>query len=176
MGGCLGSRRAKFECILGGLGGLGSSPEGRTGGGGMGRTVRAGVRVGLFVCLCLCRERPPCEGFPSSVPAEGSEAKFWVFPVRRVLLVASWPRWRALGGFRNCPEEGETRRKGGFSCLFEEFTTNRRVGLSSAVGPSCGPIAWCVHEQRPTGKIRLPDRPTERPGNAQTARARPTTA
>ena len=28
----------------------------------MGRAARAGVRVGLFVCLCLCRERPPCEG------------------------------------------------------------------------------------------------------------------
>ena len=26
---------------------------------------------------------------------------------------------------------------------------------------------WCVHEQRPTGEIRLPDRPTERPGYAQ---------
>ena len=44
----LGSGRAKFECILHGLGGLGGSPEGRTGGGGMGRAMRAGVRVGLF--------------------------------------------------------------------------------------------------------------------------------
>jgi hypothetical protein len=39
----------------------------------MGRAARAGVRVGLFVCLCLCRERPPCEGFIPSVTAEGSE-------------------------------------------------------------------------------------------------------
>ena len=53
MGACLGSGRAKFECILHGLGGLGNSPEGRTGGGGMGRAARAGVHVGLFVCLCL---------------------------------------------------------------------------------------------------------------------------
>ena len=30
MGGCLGSRRAKFECILHGLRGLDGSPEGRT--------------------------------------------------------------------------------------------------------------------------------------------------
>ena len=35
---------------------------------------------------------------------------------------------------------------------------------------------WCVHEQRPTGEIRLPDRPTERPDYAQLPRARPTTA
>ena len=39
----------------------------------MGRAARAGVRVGLFVCSCLCRERPPCEGFIPSVTAEGSE-------------------------------------------------------------------------------------------------------
>ena len=39
----------------------------------MGRAARAGVRVGLFVCLCLCRERPPCEGFIPSVTAEGPE-------------------------------------------------------------------------------------------------------
>ena len=38
------------------------------------------------------------------------------------------------------------------------------------------PSVWCVHEQRPTGEIRFPDRPTERPGYAQIARARPTTA
>ena len=37
----------------------------------MGRAARAGVRVGLFACLCLCRERPPCEGFIPSVAAEG---------------------------------------------------------------------------------------------------------
>ena len=72
VGACLGSGRAKFECILYGLGGLDGSPEGRTGGGGMGRAMRAGVRVGLFVCLCLCRERPPCEGFIPSVTAEGT--------------------------------------------------------------------------------------------------------
>ena len=39
-----------------------------------------GVRVGLFVCLCLCRERPPCEGFVPSVTAEGPEEKIRVFP------------------------------------------------------------------------------------------------
>ena len=50
VGACLGSGRAKFECILYGLGGLAGSPEGRTGGGGMGRAMRAGVRVGL---LCV---------------------------------------------------------------------------------------------------------------------------
>ena len=60
MGACLGNERAKFECIPYSLGSLDGSPEGRTGGGGMGRAMRAGVRVGLFVCLCLCRERPPC--------------------------------------------------------------------------------------------------------------------
>ena len=98
----------------------------------MGRAARAGVRVGLFGCLCLCRERPPCEGFFPSVTAEGLEAKIWVSRVFRVLLVAPWPRGRALGGFRFCPEEGETRRKGGLSHLFEEFTTNHRgVGLSA---------------------------------------------
>ena len=80
MGACLGGGRATFECILYGLGGLGSSPEGRTGGGGMGRAARAGVRVGLFVCVCLCRERPPCEGCFPSVTAEGSEVKVWGFP------------------------------------------------------------------------------------------------
>ena len=48
--------RAKFECTLYGLGGLDGSPEGRTGGGDMGRAMRAGVRVGFFACLCLCRE------------------------------------------------------------------------------------------------------------------------
>ena len=56
----------KFEFILHGLQGLGCSPEGLTGGrGGIGgRDARAWVRVvGLFVRLCLCRERPPCEGF-----------------------------------------------------------------------------------------------------------------
>ena len=79
MGACLGSGRAKFECTLYGLGGLGSSPEGRTGGGGMGRAACAGVRVGLFVCLCLCRERPPCEGFFPSVTAEGAEVNIWGF-------------------------------------------------------------------------------------------------
>ena len=46
----------------------------------MGRAARAGVRVGLFASLCVCRERPPCEGFIPSVTAEGSEVKFWVFP------------------------------------------------------------------------------------------------
>ena len=46
----------------------------------MGRAMRAGVRVGLFACLCLCRERPPCEGFILPVTAEGSEVKNWVFP------------------------------------------------------------------------------------------------
>ena len=46
----------------------------------MGRAARAGVRVGLFACLCLCRERPPCEGFIPSVTAEGSEVNIWVFP------------------------------------------------------------------------------------------------
>ena len=50
MGACLGSGRAKFEFILYDLWGLGSSPEGLTGGGGMGRAARAGVRVGL---LCV---------------------------------------------------------------------------------------------------------------------------
>ena len=55
MGACLGSGRAKFECILYGLGDLEGSPEGWTGGGGMGRAMGAGVRVGLFVCLCSCR-------------------------------------------------------------------------------------------------------------------------
>ena len=48
--------------------------------GGMGRAARAGVRVGLFVCLCLCRERPPCEGFFPSVTAEEPEVKIWIFP------------------------------------------------------------------------------------------------
>ena len=97
MGACLGSGRAKFECILYGLGGLEGSPEGRTGGGGMGRAMRAGVRVGLFVCLYLCRERPPCEGAIPSVAAEGSERKFWVFScVSRapcgVMARRAWPR------------------------------------------------------------------------------------
>ena len=40
-----------------------------------GRAARAGVRVGLFVCVCLCRERPPCEGFFLSVTIEVSEVK-----------------------------------------------------------------------------------------------------
>ena len=80
MGACLGSGRAKFECILYGLGGFDGSPEGWTGGGGMGRAARAGVRVGLFACLCVCRERPPCEGFIPLVRTEGSEAKVWGFP------------------------------------------------------------------------------------------------
>ena len=39
----------------------------------MGRAMRAGVRVGFFACLCLCRERPLYEGFIPSVTAEGSE-------------------------------------------------------------------------------------------------------
>ena len=53
VGACLGSGRAKFECILYDLGGLDGSPEGRTRGGGMGmrRAMRAGVRVGFFVCV-----------------------------------------------------------------------------------------------------------------------------
>ena len=50
----------------------------------MGRAARAGVRVGFFACLCLCRERPPCEGLiPCCIPpvtAEGPEAKIWGFP------------------------------------------------------------------------------------------------
>ena len=49
---CLGSGRAEFECTIYGLGSLDGSPEGRTGGGGMGRAMRAGVRVGLF-CFCV---------------------------------------------------------------------------------------------------------------------------
>ena len=63
----------------------------------MGRAARAGVRVGLFVCLCLCRERPPCEGFIPSVTAEGSEVKIWVFPCvsrapRGVMARSACPR------------------------------------------------------------------------------------
>ena len=34
---------------------------------------------------------------------------------------------------------------------------------------------FMIHEHRPTGEVELPGRPTERPGYAQTARARPTT-
>ena len=68
-----------------GLRGLGGSPpiNGRTGEGAVciGRAARAGVRVGLFACLCLCRERPPCEGFIPSVTAEGSEVKNGFFLV-----------------------------------------------------------------------------------------------
>ena len=63
----------------------------------MGRAARAGVRVGLFACLCLCRERPPCEGVIPSVAAEGLEVKIWVFPcVSRapcgVMAGRAWPR------------------------------------------------------------------------------------
>jgi len=46
----------------------------------MGRVMRAGVRVGLFVCLRFYRERPPCEGFIPSVTAEGSEVEIRGFP------------------------------------------------------------------------------------------------
>ena len=96
----------------------------------MGRTARAGVRVGLFACLCLCRERPPCEGFIPSVTAEGIRGENLRFSrVCRVLPVASWPGERGLESFHICPEEGETRRKGGLSHLFEEFITNRGVRL-----------------------------------------------
>ena len=38
-----------------------------------------------------------------------------------------------------------------------------------------GRVVWCVHEHRPTGEVGLPDRPTEQPGYAQIAQARPTT-
>ena len=63
----------------------------------MGRAMRAGVRVGLFVCFSLCRERPSCEGAIHSVAVEGSETKIWVFScVSRapcgVMARRAWPR------------------------------------------------------------------------------------
>ena len=64
VGACLGIGRAKFGFILYGLWDLGSSPEGLTGGGGMGmgRAARTGVRVGLFcVCMFLQGDPPPAE-------------------------------------------------------------------------------------------------------------------
>ena len=131
MGACLGIGRAKFECILHGLGGLDGSPEGRTGGGGMGRAMRAGVRVGLFVCLCLCRERPPCEGLiPSFSDGRGVRGENLGFPE----CAACFP-WRH--GQRSVasedsifaqkkvkPEENEVC----YTSFFED-TTNRGVGL-----------------------------------------------
>ena len=80
----------------------------------MGRAARAGVRVGFCVRVCLCRERPPCEGFFLTVMAEVSGVKVRVFRVcRRVLLVASssWPGERALG-VSIFPEEGKNPKKG----------------------------------------------------------------
>ena len=60
----------------------------------------------------MCREeRPPCEGFFLAVTAEVSEAKVRFFRVCRVLLVASWPGERALGGFHFSLEEGENPKK-----------------------------------------------------------------
>ena len=83
----------------------------------MGRAMRAGVRVGLFVCLCLCRERPPCEGFIPSVTAEGSEVRGenLGFPG-----CVACPPWRdgqghvTSGVSTFVQKEAETRRNGGF--------------------------------------------------------------
>ena len=69
----------------------------------MGRAARAGVRVGLFVCLCLCRERPPCEGFFSSVTAEGPEAKVWGFPCVSRAPCGTMAKGACPRGFRYLP-------------------------------------------------------------------------
>ena len=136
MGACLGSGRAKFECILYGLGGLDGSPEGWTGGSGMGRTARAGVRVGLFACLCLCRERPPCEGFIPSVTAEGPAG----FP--ECAVCSPWRHGQGSVASRVSTfvqKNGETRRK---QVVHTSFRTNQPTGEFGCgrLGPSGGPI------------------------------------
>ena len=81
----------------------------------MGRAARAGVRVGLFVCLCLCRERPPCEGFILSVTAEGSEG----FPECATSCSLGRHGQRSVhSGFP--PEECENPKKGFLLHPFEE--------------------------------------------------------
>ena len=71
----------------------------------MGRAARAGVRVGLFVCVCLCGERSPCGGLFPSVTAEGSEAKIWVFPSALRAPCGVMARGACTRGFHFCPEE-----------------------------------------------------------------------
>ena len=53
MGGCLGSGREEFEFILHGLQGLGCSPEGLTGRGGIGGEGRACVGARGPFCVFM---------------------------------------------------------------------------------------------------------------------------
>ena len=90
----------------------------------MGRAARAGVRVGLFACLCFCRERPPCEGFVPSVTAEGSEVKIWVFPCVLRAPSGAMVRSACPRGFPHLSRRRQNPKKTRLPHLFED-TTNQ---------------------------------------------------
>ena len=98
----------------------------------MGRAARAGVRVGLFACLCLlCRERPPCEGSIPSVTAEGSEVKIWVSPCVLRAPSGAMVRSACPRGFPHLSRRRQNPKKTRLPHLFEETPTNRGVGLGT---------------------------------------------
>ena len=94
-----------------------------------GRAARAGVRVGLFVCVCLCRERPPCEGFFLSVTIEVSEVKNGVSECAACFL---WHHGRGSvhSGFSKIiQKKGEKPEERVPAHPFEKCPTNRRACL-----------------------------------------------